>query len=352
VSSLQVMKRFLSSRPDLFQQKRLIVFALTAPYYLDATNISKLTAYYCLYSKVAAFVDTAAYLLFGELRASGSPPVSVAGIGYNLNEALFPDPAIPIPIELDLPPVQTVMTNTATVEPTPAPEFHIGDVIPLKTGVILDHNGNPVPDGTPVYFLFTYGSETNSTRQSAFTQKGIARITYSVTTPGTLEIIAESENARSASLKLDVPLPSGEVITPSPTLQPTETLTPMPPTPTAEPVIATLPVDIKPLLGIGDWFIAVLFTFGIAFGLYRLAALLGFVRWGVRASFLALIGGLLAYTYLAIRLPGSKTLLNFSVSGSVIIVSLIGSSIGLGIALAWRSIVENRKQRPTKNGLS
>jgi len=36
VSSLQVMKRFLSSRPDLFQQKRLIVFALTAPYYLDA----------------------------------------------------------------------------------------------------------------------------------------------------------------------------------------------------------------------------------------------------------------------------------------------------------------------------
>ncbi len=352
VSSLQVMKRFLSSRPDLFQQKRLIVFALTAPYYLDATNISKLTAYYCLYSKVAPFVDAAAYLLFGELRASGSPPVSVAGIGYNLNEALFPDPAVPIPLEIDLPPVQAVVTTTATLEPTPAPEFRIGDVIPLRTGIILDHNGNPVPDGTPVDFLFTYGSEANSTRQSAFTQKGIARLTFSVTSPGTLEILAESENARSAALKLDIPSPSGEIITPSPTAPPTETPTPIPPSPTPIPVVATPRVDIKPYLGIGDWIIAVLFTFGIAFALYRLAALLGFIRWGVRVSFFALIGGLLAYIYLAIRLPGSETLLNFSVSGSVIIVSLIGSTIGLGIALVWRYIVENRKHRPTKNGAS
>ena len=352
VSSLEIMKRFLSSRPDLFQQKRLIVFALTAPYYLDATNISKMTAYYCLYSKVTPFVDAAAYLLFGELRASGSPPVSVAGIGYNLNDALFPDPATPIQLELDLPPIQTVITSTATLEPTPAPEFRIGDVIPLRTGVILDHNGNPVPDGTPVDFLFTYGSEANSVRQPAFTQKGVARITFSVTTSGTLEILAESENARSAPMKVDVPSPSGEIITASPTSQPTATSTPLPPTPTPEPVISATPAETKPYLGIGDWFIAVLFTFGLAFAFYRLAALLGFIRWGVRVSFLALIGGLLAYTYLAIRLPGSETLLNFSVSGSVIIVSLIGSIVGLGITLAWWSIVENRKHRPTKKGVS
>jgi beta-N-acetylhexosaminidase len=350
VSSLQVLKRFLSSRPDLFQQKRLIVFALTAPYYLDATNISKLTAYYCLYSKVTPFIDAAAYLLFGELRASGSPPVSVAGIGYNLNEALFPDPATPIPLEFDLPPVQAVISTTATVEPTPAPEFRIGDVIPLRTGVILDHNGNAVPDGTPVDFLFTYGSEANSTRQSAFTQQGVARTTYSVTTPGTLEILVESENARSAPLKVDIPSPSGDMITPSPTPQPTETPTLEPPTPTPEPVVTPSPLETKPYLRIGDWLIAVLFTFGIAFALYRLAAWLGFVRWGVRVSFFALIGGLIAYTYLAIRLPGSEALLNISVSGSVIIVCLIGSAVGLGIALAWRSIVEKRKHNPTKNG--
>lgn len=352
VSSLQVLKRFLSTRPDLFQQKRLILFALTAPYYLDATNISKLTAYYCLYSKIPPFVDAAAYLLFGELRASGSPPVSVAGIGYNLNDALFPDPVIPIPLELDLPPAQAVITGTATVEPTPAPEYHIGEVIPLRTGVILDHNGNPVPDGTPVDFLFTYGSEANSTRQSAFTQKGVARITYSVTASGALEILAESENARSAALKFDIPSPTGESATPSPTLQPTVTPTPIPPTPTQAPVITLATVPTKPSPGLGDWFIAVLFTSGIAYALYRLAALNGFVRWGVRVSFLALIGGLLAYTYLAIRLPGSETLLNFSVSGSVLIVSLIGSTLGLCIALAWRSIGETRKHHPPKNGTS
>ncbi len=68
VSANKIMKRFLAERPDLFQQKRVIVFALSAPYYLDATNISKLTAYYALYSKTSPFIDAAAYLLFGELR--------------------------------------------------------------------------------------------------------------------------------------------------------------------------------------------------------------------------------------------------------------------------------------------
>ena len=349
VASLQVIKRFLSSRPDLFQQKRLILFAMTAPYYLDATNISKLSAYYCLYSKGTPFIEAAAYLLFGELRASGSAPVSVAGIGYNLNDALFPDPAIPIPLELDLPPAQSPITTTATVEPTPVPEFHIGEVIPLRTRAIVDHNGNPVPDGTPVTFSFTYGSEANSTRQVAYTQKGVARITYSVMVSGALEIVAESETARSAPLKLDIPSPTGEIVTPSPTQQLTSTPTPNPPTPTQEPVIATPPEPLKPSLGIGDWFIAVLFTGGIAFTLYQLAARIGFVRWGVRISFLSLICGLLAYVYLAGSMPGSETLLNFSVSGSVLIVTLVGSALGLCIALGWRAIAEYRKLHPPKN---
>ncbi len=349
IASLQTIKRFLSSRPDLFQQKRLILFALTAPYYLDATNISKLTAYYCLYSKGPQFIEAAAYLLFGELRASGSAPVSVAGIGYNLNEALFPDPAIPIPLELDLPPAQTLITSTATLEPTPAPEFHIGEVIPLRTREILDHNGNAVPDGTPVTFSFTYGSEANSTRQVAYTQKGIPRITYSVTNPGTLEIVAESETARSASLKLDIPSPTGEILTPSPTQEPTNTPAPTTPTPTQQAIITTPPAPAEPYLGIGDWFIAVLFAGGIAFALYQLAARIGFVRWGVRVSFLSLICGLLAYVYLASRMPGSETLLNFSISGSVLIVTLVGSALGLCLALAWRAIAEYRKMHPPKN---
>ncbi len=149
ISSFEILKRFLAERPDLFQQKRLIVFAMTAPYYLDATNISKLTAYYGLYSKVSPFIDAAAYLLFGELRATGSPPVSVPGIGYDLNDALFPDPGFTIPLEFDIPSPQQVITGTTTPEPLPPPEYRIGDMVPLRAGMIYDFNGNPVPDGTP-----------------------------------------------------------------------------------------------------------------------------------------------------------------------------------------------------------
>jgi len=50
-SSFSILQQFLSDRPDLFLQKRLIVFAFCAPFYLDATNVSKLSAYFALYSQ-------------------------------------------------------------------------------------------------------------------------------------------------------------------------------------------------------------------------------------------------------------------------------------------------------------
>ncbi len=208
--SFQVLRRFLTERPDLFQQKRLIVFVFGAPYYLDATDISKLTAYYALYSKAPGFIDTAAYLLFGELRATGASPVSVPGIAYDLNEALFPDPAQVIPLEFDLPTSPPVTNSAGTPEPAPPPEFRLGDVILLRTGVILDHNRNPVPDGTPVTFTFTSGVESAATRQVEITRGGVARTSYPVNNPGVLEIRAESENAHSDVLRLDIPTPGEE----------------------------------------------------------------------------------------------------------------------------------------------
>ena len=44
-----------------------MVFAFNAPYYLDATDISKLTAYYAFYSKINPFIDVAARILFQEV---------------------------------------------------------------------------------------------------------------------------------------------------------------------------------------------------------------------------------------------------------------------------------------------
>ncbi len=44
------LRRFLDEQSNIYRNKRLIVFALDAPYLLDATDISKITAYYGLYS--------------------------------------------------------------------------------------------------------------------------------------------------------------------------------------------------------------------------------------------------------------------------------------------------------------
>jgi beta-N-acetylhexosaminidase len=346
ISSYQTLRQFLSERPDLFQQKRLVVFAFCAPYFLDATNISKLTAYYGLYSKTPQFVDVAAYLLFRELRPSGASPVSIRGIGYNLNEALFPDPEKVISLELDLPYIEVQSDATITPTPTPPPEFHIGDVIPLRTGVILDHNGNPVPDGTPVSFVFSMGAETNSVRQVATTQQGVARTTYAVVSSGVLDIHAESENARSGNLKLDIPSPSGESVTITPTQAPTQTFEPSS-TPTVLETVENTPIPLSTTPSqpdFGDWLMALLISGGLAWAVYRMSSLIGQIRWGVRAGFLTLIGGLLAYSYLALKLPGSEGMLNESVSRSVFLSTLAGTILGLLVAFFWQRLSDTKSR--------
>jgi hypothetical protein len=83
---------------------------------------------------------------------------------------------------------------------------------------------------------------------------------------------------------------------------------------------------------------AVFMAVGIAWASYRLLALIGQVRWGVRGGFLALIGGLLAYSYLALEMPGSDIFLRTSVSRGVFLVTLLGASLGLFVAWSWRTI--------------
>lgn len=76
----------------------------------------------------------------------------------------------------------------------------------------------------------------------------------------------------------------------------------------------------------------------IAFSAYRLAALNGLVRWGIRGGFLAFIGGVIAYSYLALNLPGSQELLSSYGAWGVVMLAVTGSIIGLLTALAWRTI--------------
>jgi beta-N-acetylhexosaminidase len=335
------LHRFLTERPDLFQGKRLIAFAFNAPYFLDATNISKLTAYYGLYSKSPSFIDVAARLLFRELSPEGSLPVSVPGVGYDLISATMPDADQVIPLTLDGPEGE-VGEGTATPEPIPTPEFQIGNAISVRTGVILDHNGKPVPDDTPVQFITTVNGEITALPEIETTQKGIARKTIPVIEPGTLEIRVESEPAtQSEVLRFEIPVTNGESVTPTPTTEPTAQPTNTPvPTSTA---VFSLPIpESSPEApnhpNLVDWIIAVGVAMIVGFMSYRVAAYIGQERWGGRGGFLAMIGGLLAYTYLALKLPGSEQLFEVAGSWGVILVAFAGAIIGGASTWGWRVI--------------
>lgn len=339
--SYQTLSKFLTERPDLFQQKRIIVFTFSEPNYLDATNISKLTALYSLFSPAPQFIDIAAYLLFRELRPTGASPVSIPGVGYDLNEALFPDPEIQISLQLDVENGE-VSTPEITPSPTAPPDYRIGDVIPLRTSIILDHNGNPVPDGTQVIFIFSFGSETTNFRQIEFSSDGRAATAFSINNSGTLDVHVESENATSNTLRFDIPasqtngLVTTEVEQPTQTMEPSQTIQPTS-APTT-PIPPLEPQDRPP--GFTDWLIALLISVSIAWSTYQLSAFIGHVRWGARGAFSSFCGGLIAYSYLAFELPGSEVLLNRSIASAVFISTLSGALAGLLFVLIWKGLVE------------
>jgi beta-N-acetylhexosaminidase len=97
---ITTLRRFFSEKPNLLRNKNVILFSFTAPYYLDATDISKLTAYYSLYSKQPGFVDVAARILFQQISLSGSPPISITAVGYDLIQQTSPDPEQVIPLQI------------------------------------------------------------------------------------------------------------------------------------------------------------------------------------------------------------------------------------------------------------
>lgn len=339
----QTLEQFLAEKAELFQQKRLILFALGAPYYLDATDLTKLTAFYALYSKTPQFVDMAAYLLFRELPAQGALPISVQGVNYTLADALRPNPQQTILLSLD--------TGTAANDPLATPqaiapaEVRVGDAFTVQTSVILDYNGKPVADDTVVEFSFNLNVETSLIQQRALTKGGIARATYVANGSGVLSIRAQSGTAQATPLQIDITFPGGITATPAPTPQPTLTPAPVPqttlmitPPATAEP---PLPVDEGPgeqRPNLTDWVLVIVLTAGSAIGLYRIMALIGQVRWGVRMAFLAFIGGMLAYSYLAFKLPGWEVLTSGSVVRGIWLVTFGGILIGVLVSWLWRSV--------------
>jgi beta-N-acetylhexosaminidase len=342
-----VFRRLFNERQDLVRNKKIIGMAFSEPYNLDATDISKFAAYYSFYTKIPQVYDLASRVLMQELTPVGTLPVSMQGIGYDLATQTSPDPnqiislIIEAPIESN-PPVSTPPTGYS--QPL---LYQAGDTIPVKAGLILDHNGNPVPDGTKVNFIIDTMSTSGTLEQlPAETIDGYARVMYVIPSIGSLELRATADPARTSQiLRLDITDAGGVVTSFEPTTvvtpetQPTETK--IAPTPTPQKNSEVRHQQGKPTFG--DWLLVNLMILGIS-------SLLGVLtqkrigKYYNLVSILAMgVGGYLAYLYLAFGLPGTRDPIDSSGTAYILLIALIGMSAGFMAAFVYNWWKSRRK---------
>ncbi len=336
----ELISRFLSGRQDLLREKRIILFSFTAPYYLDATDISNLTAYLGLYSKQPAFIDAAARLLFQEITPLGNSPVSIPGTGYDMIEVTTPNPEQVITLILE-PPVSDVEAptgtpgTTLTPQPTAVPLYRIGDSITVHTGAIIDHNNNIVPDGTVVRFSMLLSGEGGGILQQVdgVTRAGVAQASFGLENPGLVEIRAVSEPAiLSEVIQMDVSSGEASAIT---VIAPSQQETPLP-TQTPEEIPVEDPfISPDGFPRFSGWMIAMLLLVGSIGLLYWVVGRLVSLTWGIRWALCAALGGLLGFNYLALGLPGFATWTTSSGILSVLILTFAGELFGMLLAWLW-----------------
>jgi beta-N-acetylhexosaminidase len=175
------LKLFLKADPPELAAKRRVALAFGAPYYLDATEIARLTAYYALYSRSEAFVDVAVRALYGDQVAVGASPVTVTGARYDLARRL--EPSLDQIPELEL------------VGHDPAVPMGQGATVTVRTTTVRDDNGHPVPDGTPVRIRrYDRAEGVFLPDVDAVTTDGRATVSMRLDRPGVLEISAAFEN--------------------------------------------------------------------------------------------------------------------------------------------------------------
>ncbi len=191
------VKRLLSDHSTVIDDQHLVVFALQAPYYLDATEMSKLTAYFGVYSKTTPFLESAVHALFRRYSPIGAPPVDVPGTRFeSLTDRLQPDPAVKIPLALENSDGTGISSNTATTPAEERPEIATGTLVRLRVGPIMDRNGHQVPDGTPVTFDLRYeGEEVALMMEPALTRGGMATREVTPDRGGILRVSAHAGQA-------------------------------------------------------------------------------------------------------------------------------------------------------------
>ncbi len=344
----------LRNNYDTLRNKKLVLFAFNAPYFLDETEISQLTAYYGFYSKTPNNIEASARLLFQQFEPSGASPVAIPAIGPL---DLSPDPNQVI----DLIPVEKIDSNGNVIplngaSGPSAVDLEVGEGILFKTAVIVDRNGNPVPDGTLVDFFRYYPLEGLSLEPlQSSTVDGVAQITIVKERDTPLQVRASSNlAAQSVTFNIgpgiiDTPTPTPtNTATPTATPSPTATATPLPtgtatPTATASPTVTSTPfVEPEPQLpdrpvNVADLIYSVLGSVLIA----GIAFTLGGDRFPleerVRSALVPLAAGLVGYifyTIAAMAFPRSEymqTLILQNASGHWVapLVSLVFAVVGV-----------------------
>jgi len=351
------VKVLLRNRFDALRNKKLVLFAFNAPYFLDETEISQLTAYYAFYSKTRFYLEAAARLLFQQFEPSGAAPVGIPAIGpLNLN----PDPNQTI----DLEPVHKISTDGTIIPFEEAAEvgttidLMVGEGILFRTGVIVDRNGNPVPNGTLVDFFRSYPLEglTLEPVQTS-TTGGVAEITIVKERDTPLQIRASS-NLAVQSVTFNIGPGIVDTPTPTPTLTPTPTATPTPvptdtptPSPSPEPTLTPEPTatpasaetltlsNAKPLniIDLAYSLLGMLLIGGIAFTLGgdRFA-----LEERVRSALVAIAVGLVGYVVYAIvamAFPHSSYMVNIvqQNAASHWVAPLVSVVFAVGGVLVW-----------------
>jgi beta-N-acetylhexosaminidase len=324
----------LDQRPDLVADKRLIGFLFGPPYGFTAKQIERFTALYALYGKLTPNIEVAVEALAGERPPAGRSPVNLTALDYDLTRQTEPDPGQVISL--------AVGDLAAPGQPTLAPAaLRAGDTMRLRTGVIVDRNGHPVPDGTPVRFYFQYDGETAPTIQESKTSNGVALTEFVLSNVGRLLIHATSEPALdSIGLQITISESGAIVATVAPTPTPTPTRLPtLTPTASATPTIT--PTPTPPALETfltrktqnAPWGELLLTLTGIALlgggGYWLIRQRQNDLSDALRAALWTAIGGLLGYVYFSLGLPGSEVLRAIFGGFAPVLMALLGGAIPL-----------------------
>lgn len=198
----KVLLDFLDQRSEQLADKRLIVFAFGPPYFLDATQIDRITAFYGLYSRGEAFQESAVRALFRGYTPSGAPAVSVAGTRFSsLANRLAPDSVQVIPLQVlgeNHEVLLSSLNRAAGLEAGAPPEIASGASITIQVGPVLDANRHLVVDGTPfdVEMLANSG-ETVLINQRLLSRSGVATATIALNNAGIVQIVALVDKANS-----------------------------------------------------------------------------------------------------------------------------------------------------------